>query len=303
MATRHHGWCLTANNPADDYIVALEARLSPGDYAIVGREVAPTTGTVHLQGYIHWGSAKTMSRMRSLFPRTHLAVALGTPQQNTVYCSKEDSEPFIYGDVPVQGERTDQDALRQLMLQGANMRQIAHVVPNAGALRLAENWMRMHEAPRDINRPPEVRWYYGSSGSGKTKTAMEWLGDDTYICLDKAKWWDGYDQHNGVLIDDFREKWCTFNRLLQLLDRYPVRLEVKGGTRQLRAMKIAITAPDRPEAYYRSNQEDKEQLLRRITQVIDVDNTCPDCGWTYGEDCICARASVHPDLIESSDSE
>ncbi len=54
MATRHHGWCLTANNPADDYIVALEARLSPGDYAIVGREVAPTTGTVHYQGYIHY---------------------------------------------------------------------------------------------------------------------------------------------------------------------------------------------------------------------------------------------------------
>jgi len=299
MATRHHGWCLTANNPSGAYLDVLGSNLSPGDYAVFGREVAPTTGTEHLQGYIHWANAKTMARMRSLFPRTHLAVALGTPEQNIQYCSKSDPDPYTYGAPPQQGHRADQDALRQLMLQGANMRQIAHVVPNAGALRLAENWMRMHEAPRDINRPPEVRWYHGSSGSGKTKQAMEWLGDDTYICLDKAKWWDGYDQHNGVLIDDFREKWCTFNRLLQLLDRYPVRLEVKGGTRQLHAYKIAITAPGKPEAYYRSNQEDKEQLLRRITQVIDVDNTCPLCGWTYGIDCNCTA----PMLIESLDEE
>lgn len=303
MATRTRGWCLTVNNPPEGYVEHFRAFSEAMDYCIVGREVAPTTGTVHLQCYVHWVNPKSMARMRSLFAGAHLSVALGTPQQNKVYCSKEEVI-FEHGEPPAQGERTDQDAIRTLLSQGANMRQIAEVAPNAGALRLAVNWMRMHEPPRDITQPPEVRWYYGSSGSGKTRSAMAWLGRDTYICLDKAKWWDGYDQHEGVLIDDFREKWCTYNRLLQLLDRYPVRLEVKGGTRQLHATKIAITAPFKPEAYYLTlGREDKKQLLRRITQVIDVDNTCPDCGWEYGKDCTCVHAPVHPDLIESSDEE
>lgn len=302
MASRHHGWCLTVNNPGEDYVQRFRENVLHMDYSIVGRELAPTTGTVHLQAYVHWTNGKTMARMRQLFPGAHLTVALGSPEQNREYCSKGGDVLFEHGVPPVQGNRGDLDSLRMVMRQGANMRQIAEIANNAGVLRLAENWMRMHEAPRDINRPPEVRWYHGSSGSGKTKAAMEWLGPDTYICLDKGKWWDGYDQHNGVLIDDFREKWCTFNRLLQLLDRYPVKLEVKGGTRQLRAYKIAITAPYRPEQYYgREHCEDKQQLLRRITSIIDVDNTCPLCGFQYGRECNCPHPE--PQLIESSDSD
>lgn len=302
MATRHHGWCLTINNPGPDQVGVFEQHRPEMDFGIVGRERAPSTGTIHLQAYVHWTAGKTMARMRAIFPRAHLTVALGTPHQNRDYCSKGGDVVFEWGEPPIQGRRVDVDSMRMLLQQGANMRQIAYVAQNAGALRLAENWMRMHEVPRDPNRPPEVRWYYGSSGSGKTKSALDWLGPDTYICLDKGKWWDGYDQHNGVLIDDFRDGWCTYNRLLQLLDRYPVTVEVKGGTRQLRAMKIAITAPDRPELYYPRIVEDKQQLLRRITQVIDVDNTCPLCGWEYGKDCMC-QPDAHPELIESSDDE
>eukprot|EP00955_Chlamydomonas_euryale_P096662 365026-Chlamydomonas_euryale.AAC.1 len=51
---------------------------------------------------------------------------------------------------------------------------------------------------------PEVRWYWGESGSGKTRAAHEWLGPDTYTCMDNIKWFQGYDRHECVLIDDFR---------------------------------------------------------------------------------------------------
>lgn len=299
MTSRSRGWCITVNNPSEGYLDRFKA-YPDMDYCVVGSEVAPTTGTTHYQAYVHWPDAKTLSVMRNMFPRAHLTPALGTALQNQAYCSKE-NVIYEHGTPPAQGKRTDQDAIRTLLRQGANMRQIADIAPNAGVLRLAENWMRMHEEPRDQTYAPEVRWYHGLSGSGKTKTALEWLGPDTHICLDKGKWWDGYDQHNGVLIDDFREKWCSFERLLRLLDRYPCTVEVKGGTRQLRAMKIAITAPFPPNAYYLTLGEDRVQLLRRITRVIDVDNTCPSCGWTFGNDCVC-NYDV-PGLIESNDSE
>jgi len=292
MTSRSRGWCLTVNNPPEGYLDRFKA-YPDMDYCVVGSEVAPTTGTTHYQAYVHWPEAKTLNVMRNMFPRAHLTPALGTAQQNKEYCSKE-NVVYEHGTPPAQGKRTDQDAIRTLLRQGANMRQIADIAPNAGALRLAENWMRHHEAPRDSKVRPEVRWYYGSSGSGKTKSALEWLGPDTHICLDTSKWWDGYDQHDGILIDDFRETWCKWPRLLQLLDRYPVTLEVKGGTRQMRATKIAITAPFPPNAYYLTNGEDRVQLLRRVTTVIDVDNNCEDDSCCFVQD---------PGLLESSDSE
>lgn len=90
MATRTRGWCLTVNNPPEGYVEHFRAFSEAMDYCIVGREVAPTTGTVHLQCYVHWVNPKSMARMRSLFAGAHLSVALGTPQQNKVYCSKEE---------------------------------------------------------------------------------------------------------------------------------------------------------------------------------------------------------------------
>lgn len=68
-------------------------------YAIVGKEVAPTTGVPHLQGYIAMqptvlpASKGLVKTWRSLFPflaRAHLETALGTDMDSKAYCSKEE---------------------------------------------------------------------------------------------------------------------------------------------------------------------------------------------------------------------
>lgn len=50
----------------------------------------------------------------------------------------------------------------------------------------------------------EVKCYWGVSGSGKTHTAVEELGEDYYDKIAMNKWWDGYKQEKNVLIDEFR---------------------------------------------------------------------------------------------------
>ena len=35
------------------------------------------------------------------------------------------------------------------------------------------------------------------------------------------KWWEGYDGHEVVLLDDIRKDFCKFHELLTLLDIYP----------------------------------------------------------------------------------
>ena len=55
---------------------------------IIGREVGQE-GTPHLQGYVIMEKKTTLVEMKKLFPRAHLEVAKGSPEQNKIYCSKD----------------------------------------------------------------------------------------------------------------------------------------------------------------------------------------------------------------------
>ena len=57
-------------------------------------------------------------------------------------------------------------------------------------------------------------------------------GEDVYW-KDHTKWWCSYDKHETVVMDDFRSSNMRMNELLKLIDRYPHRVEVKGGFRQM----------------------------------------------------------------------
>ena len=77
-----------------------------------------------------------------------------------------------------------------------------------------------------------------------------------------------------MLYDDFRGSDVRFSELLQILDRYEYRCEVKGGFRQLACDTIVITSIKSPRECYHKEDEDLQQLMRRITTCIytgDVD--------------------------------
>ena len=87
-----------------------------------------------------------------------------------------------------------------------------------------------------------------------------------------AKWWDGYTQPPCVIIDDYRPRLCPFNELLRLLDRYPVRVEYKGGSIHFNSQTIILTTPKSPrETWASRTEEDIAQLIRRIDEVRNFD--------------------------------
>lgn len=265
MGTRSRAWCFTLNNYTDEDCKVVEDASEQCEFVAVGKEEA-STGTPHLQGYLYFKNARTFSSVTKMIPRAHFEVSKGTPEQNLNYCSK--SNLWIKkGSPPTPGKRTDIDTTIQQLKQGANMRDITEVPRSYQSVKMAEVWLKYHESPRDWK--PEIRWYYGSTGSGKTRTAREWLQDDIYTALGTSRWWDGYDGHESVLIDDFRKDFAKFHELLRLFDRYEYRVEVKGGTRQFKPKKIAITSPYHPRDVY-CTREDVNQLIRRIDQIILV---------------------------------
>ncbi len=70
-----------------------------------------------------------------------------------------------------------------------------------------------------------------------------------------------------TIIDDFRPEDFKFQYMLRLLDRNPLRAEVKGGFRQFKSALIIITCPKPPSECYADAGEDIDQLLRRINEI------------------------------------
>lgn len=261
-------YCFTVNNPTDKDLEDIKRLAETASYTIVGLEKGKE-GTTHYQGFVYTANQIHFTAIKKKLPRAHIEVCKGTINQNINYCKKEGNVILEMGEAPSQGKRSDLDEARDILKRTNKMRDVVKEVSSYQAVKCAEVYLKYHEEPRKWK--PEVRWYHGSTGSGKTRTAREWLGSDCYTALDTIKWWEGYDAHENVLIDDFRKDFCKFHQLLKLLDRYEYKIETKGGSRQFVAKRIAITSPYPPDEQY-ENREDVKQLLRRIDQIILVGN-------------------------------
>lgn len=76
--------------------------------------------------------------------------------------------------------------------------------------------------------------------------------------------WCGYRDQTKVVIDEFRGA-IDIAHLLRWLDRYPVLVEVKGGSRPLLASTIWITSNMDPRTWYPDlDDQTKAALLRRL---------------------------------------
>lgn len=241
-------------------------------------EKCPSTQRLHVQGYFRFDVPTAISTVISLFPPRccQVSIANGNEEQNIAYCSKEEScvgAFFEHGERAKQGKRNDVVVVKELISQGKGMRTVISSVNSYQAMKCAELCLKYLEPGRDFQ--PEVRWYYGSTGSGKSRKAKEEFPDAWMSGKDLA-WFEGYDAHEVVIFDDFRKDYCTFHVLLRLLDRYPYRIENKGGSRQLLARVMIITCPWHPEVLYSSRaDEDISQLMRRITSCTLFGNVVP----------------------------
>lgn len=257
---RSRAWCFTINNyeSRDAYKSAM-ADLAK--YVVLGFETGES-GTDHIQGYIYFENARTFSSMKKLLPRAHLEVAKGTPEQASNYC-KKDGDYWECGELPNQGKRTDIDEIREVVKTTGKMRDVVNSATSYQSVKMAEQILKYHEKKR--NWKTEIRWYYGASGTGKSKLADEEM-PDAYTAMETGKWWEGYDAHEDVIIDDMRKDFLKYHSLLRLLDRYAFRVEAKGNSRQFLAKRIIITTAFPPEVLY-DTREDIYQLLRRIDVV------------------------------------
>lgn len=264
---RARNYCFTSFKTTLDYD---EEKLR---YICWGEEVAGTTGRAHLQGYVEFPSGVTLSRAKAILgdPAVHLEARRGTSKQSIAYCKKEGGAFHVYGEPGRQGGRSDIELVRGLIGRGEGMRTILGEASNYQTLSIAKVALTYLECGR--TDPPHVVWYYGPTGTGKTRRVVDETDDadgDVWWANGGLRWFDGYDAHSVAVLDDFRPEWCKLSFLLRLLDRYPMRVEVKGGMRSWRATRIFVTCPKHPAECYLDCGEDIDQLLRRIHVIEEL---------------------------------
>lgn len=259
--SRTRGWCFTINNYSEEDILFLKQLETT--YLCFGKEIAPTTGTPHLQGYLRLKNPKSWETMKELHKTAHWEAAKAGIGANRRYCSKE-GEFWEQGVKPRQGARTDLEAVAELVQNGASLEEVAEEHP-ATFVRYARGLTALKgRLTKDRSEMPEVVWLWGSTGVGKTREAMSSL---SVYMKDGTQWWDGYDQQERIVIDDFDGKW-PFRDFLRLLDRYPYQGQTKGGYVKINSKEIYITAEFPPSNFWSGSQ--LAQVNRRISRCTEV---------------------------------
>jgi hypothetical protein len=186
-------------------------------------------------------------------------------------CCKKESNFLENGEKNNQGERTDLIKIRDEIQEGLTQRELLlKYEVTSSQLKVVDRYYTYLEPKRKSK--PNIYWIHGSTGSGKTKYVYDNFKD--IYEKDSTKWWDQYDQNETILIDNFRPCQFKFDALLRILDRYPKRLEIKGGFRQLNSKNIIMTTPKDPKTTFgHKYEEDIDQLLRRIDHIIDMDQS------------------------------
>lgn len=252
-------------------------------WGVIGKETGDSCQTPHLQGACTLRSQVSFSTLKTLtgFQRAHLEMMKGQPSDSLSYCTKQDDNAFIYGELPNPGKRNDLAWATERIRAGASLKELARDAEGAPVLVKFCKGLTVYRSL--VGKPrlqaPKVFWLYGSTGTGKTRCAVEFSlaltgsMDGFWISSGGLRWFDGYDRQRVAIFDDFRPKDVKFNYLLRLTDRYPLSVEFKGGFVDWVPDVIIITAPSRIVECFATRfqhvPEDIRQLERRVTLELE----------------------------------
>ncbi len=120
-------------------------------------------------------------------------------------------------------------------------------------LRFHRSWReykRVKSCPAHFEK--EIITLIGATGTGKTRLAYDWYPDLYPVPSAKSSgtYFDDYDDHDHVLIDEIYGNRFTHGHLLRILDRYPLSVPVHGGSVNWRPHTIVLTSNASPDDWY-----------------------------------------------------
>lgn len=240
----------------------------PVDCTYIGGQLerGETTGYLHWQLIVVFTQQVRLTRVKTLFgDEVHAEVTRSEAARE--YCFKESSAiegtAFHLGQYPFRRNNPiDWEAIKTKAKLGLldDVTIPAQVYVNSyGTLKQIK---KDHLKPEAGVR--EIFVYCGKTGAGKSKRAWEEAGWNAYPKQATSKYWDGYQEQENVVMDEFRGQ-IGISHMLAWCDRYPVIIDNKFGATCLKAKKIWITSNLHPNDWYPDlDAETKSALIRRL---------------------------------------
>lgn len=277
-------WCFTVNALPDAFRDGLgglfNAHFDMIKYICGQIEIAPSTGQRHFQSYIQLNHSQRLSWLKNNISDSAHFEAQKSKDNRAArnYCMKIDltTVPDTFVELgnfcTGAGQRRDlvefRDAIRDGRTQNEMMDEF--LVDMAKYPRLY-NSIRALTKPTRINEF-RVVLFYGEPGTGKTRTVWEDHPDHWSVPIGDKIWFDGYDLHPIVLLDDFSgaASKVSLNDTLRLLDRYPIQVPTKGGFTWFMPDIVYITTNIHPRGWYKwlGREVSWRALKRRFHQVV-----------------------------------
>lgn len=288
----------TLNNYTDEEVEKVQKFAKKHcQYLVYGKEIAPTTGTPHLQIYLYLLKKNRGTFIHKAIPRMAVMMnkVYGSAAENRDYCLKTrpkdirkgtpaNTETWSHGECPlhVKGERptlleacdlVKARGLRAIMEDDELIGQLARY--QGGLTKIA------YMSQKTRSTKTHVTVIVGSTGTGKSTLAGRWPHTASVNPPKSGAqlWFDPYDYHTHetIWIDDYKSSSCyQFSDLLKLLDRNPMTLPVKNGWMEMGAKYIVITSSQKPSDWYHKlftkHPGEYAQLDRRIDVCITVES-------------------------------
>lgn len=244
VMSKSRAFVFTWNNYAEESEATLEKLGST--YLVYGREIAPETGTPHLQGYVYFKNPRHVGSVRKALKGAHVEKALGSSDSNYTYCTK--GGDFIELGVkplsPKEKGKKEQDRWREIKeaVNAGKMEDLDFNLVVKHDKAFERQYFRHMQAQVPKWNEHESEWWHGPTGTGKTRKAEE-LYPDAYKKM-LNKWWDNYKFQEVVLIDDLDPTHeLKFGAALKhYADHYRTRVEFKGGSAEINPKKIIVTS-------------------------------------------------------------
>jgi len=242
-------------------------------------EKCETSGELHHHVWIQFNKKVTMKTVKALLgqPQCHVERRKGSVDQAINYCDKEKTKThgcqpvMVWGKLPKQGTRTDLHHMRDHYEDGGKTKQgllddsLAHTILRYPA---AAKLLKTHFAVQRSEKT-DLYIHYGPTGTSKTFLAYEEakkLGSVYF--KPPGKWWDGYEQQDTVIIDDYSSlDSLPLTELFRLAEHYPHQVQVKGGFEQFNSKRIYITSNMHYKNWYYYEPNQLSALERRITKI------------------------------------
>ena len=278
-------WVFTWNNPT---VSAAELVLTFPTWGLtyaVFQDELGEEGTPHFQGYAEFDRRARMTSLKKLShgATMHWEPRYGTRDQARQYAMKDDTRvegPWEFGEwqLNAQGKRSDLLDAIELLSESASLVAVAEDYPST-YIRYHRGFQALlNVTPRTRSDAPTITLLCGPPNCGKTRHVRDlepfeqlWASPPG----DTMRWFDHYQNQEAALFDDFDGKLSKvpLTAVLQILDRYAIRVATKGSHTWWTPLRVYITSNFHPRQWYDWYERELQYgaLRRRFTHVIHWD--------------------------------